>query len=315
MKSSLRMCLVAAGLAVAVLSTDLAQAQNQKLTGSIKVDGSSTVYLITEAMASNFKKVHPDVKIAVGISGTGGGFKKFAAGETDISDASRAIKADELAACEKNGIKPIEFQVAWDGLAVVINKQNDWAKNMTVAQLKKIWEPDSKVQKWSDVDPKWPNEKISLFGAGTDSGTFDFFTEKINGKEKACRTDFTPTEDDNVTVEGVAKNKFAMGFFGVAYYELNKDKLGVVAIATEAGKPFVEPTVKTVLDKSYQPLSRPLFIYVKPESLKRPEVQEFLKFYLRRNDLVTQAKYIELTKKEQFDMQKKLNDELAKVNK
>jgi phosphate transport system substrate-binding protein len=285
---------------------------SSELKGTIKADGSSTTYLITEAMADTFKKIHPEVKISVGISGTGGGFKKFAAGETDISNASRAIKPNELADCQKNGIEPIELQVAWDGLAVVIHKDNNWARKMTVAQLKKIWEPDSRVEKWSDVDPSWPNEKINLFGAGTDSGTFDFFTEKINGKEKACRSKYTATEDDTVTVKGVANDRYALGFFGVAYYEQNKDKLGVVAISMD-GKTFVEPTVENVLNKSYQPLSRPLFIYVKRSSLQRPEVQEFLRFYLRRNDLVSAAKYIELPPREQSAVQKKLEAEIKKA--
>lgn len=262
------------------------------LKGEIKVDGSSTVYLITEAVASAFKKEHPSVKITVGISGTGGGFKKFAAGETDISDASRPIKPGEIEACQKNGVEFIELQAAWDGLSVVIHPENTWARKMTVAQLKKIWAPDSKVKRWSDVDPTWPAEPIKLFGAGPDSGTFDFFCEAINGKEKAHRKDYTPSEDDNVTVSGVAGNKYAMGYFGLAYYEENKDKLAVVAIAAKGGGPHFAPSEKTVLNKTYSPLGRPLFIYVKKSSLKRPEVQEFVRFFLRRTDLVTEAKYI-----------------------
>jgi phosphate transport system substrate-binding protein len=300
------------GLVVAVLAGATSVSPAQGISGSIKADGSSTVYLITSAMATQFQKVNPGVKISVGISGTGGGFKKFAAGETDISDASRTIKPAELEACKKNRIEPIEFQVAWDGLAVVINKENDWAKHLTVEQLHKIWGPESTVKKWSDVDPGWPNEEIKLFGAGTDSGTFDFFCEAINGKEKLHTKNYTPTEDDQVTVKGVGGNKYAMGYFGVAYYELNKEHLSVCAIKNKAGQ-FVEPTTRSVLDKSYNPLSRPLFVYTKPESLRRPEVKAFLEFYLRRNDVVTESKYIALTEREKLMAQRKLTDELKKL--
>lgn len=303
---------VVLGVALGLLSVPLSATWAAELKGQIKVDGSSTVYLITEAMATNFKKVHPDVRISVGISGTGGGFKKFAAGETDISDASRPIKPAELEACRANGIEPIEFQVAWDGLAVVIHKDNDWARRITVEQLNKIWGPESTVKKWSDVDPSWPNQPIKLFGAGTDSGTFDFFCEAINGKEKLHTKNYTPSEDDNVTVQGVANDKYAMGYFGVAYYEQHKDKLAVCAVKNKAGQ-FTEPSTKAVLDKSYNPLARPLFIYTKPEALKREEVKEFLRFYLRRNEFVSQAKYIPLTEREQRVVQRKLEDELKKL--
>jgi phosphate transport system substrate-binding protein len=276
------------------MAAQAADAQD-KLKGDIKIDGSSTVYLITEAMAANFKKLHPDVNISVGISGTGGGFKKFAAGETDISDASRKIKPAEAENCKKNNINYHEIQVAWDGLAVVINKDNNWANKMTVEQLKKIWHPDSAAKKWSDVDPSWPNETIMLYGPGPDSGTFDYFTEAINGKEKATRTDYTASEDDNILVQGVARNKYAMGYFGLAYYEAHKDKLNVVAIAPKNGDAFVTPTVETVLSNTYKPLSRPLFIYIKDSSLKRPEVRDFAEFYMRRGDLVAASRYVPLS--------------------
>jgi phosphate transport system substrate-binding protein len=266
-----------------------------KLTGEIKIDGSSTVYLITESMATDFKKLHPAVNISVGISGTGGGFKKFAAGETDISDASRKIKPGEVENCAKNKITFAEIQVAWDGLAVVIHKDNNWANKMTVEQLKKIWEPNSTVKKWSDVDPAWPAEPILLYGAGPDSGTFDYFTEAINGKEKATRTDYTASEDDNTLVQGVARNKYAMGYFGLAYYEGHKDKLNVVSIAAKNGDDFVTPSVETVLSNSYKPLSRPLYIYIKTSSLARPEVRQFAEFYMRRTDLVAASKYVPLS--------------------
>lgn len=304
---------------LAVLATALAAVADlgaqSRLKGEIKIDGSSTVYLITEAVATNFKKLNPDVNITVGISGTGGGFKKFINGETDISDASRAIKPAEAEGCKKNGIAYTDLQVAWDGLAVVINKDNKWAQKMTVEQLKKIWHPDNQktVMKWSDVDPSWPAEQIKLFGPGPDSGTFDYFTEVINGKEKLSRTDYQASEDDNTLVKGVEGNKYAMGYFGLAYYEQNKDKLNVVAIAQKSGDPYVTPTNETVLGGSYKPLSRPLFIYVKSASLKRPEVQEFIKFYMRRDDLVSAVKYVPMSAFQQVKEQKKLETALKEV--
>lgn len=276
------------------------------IKGEIKADGSSTVLLIAQAVASEYSKSNPNVKISVGRSGTGGGFKKFAAGEIDITNASRPIKAEEKALCLKNNIEYFEFQVAWDGLSVVINKENTWARNMTVSQLKAIWDKDSKVENWSDVDPTWPKEKIKLFGAGTDSGTFDFFTEVINGKAGLSRTNYQPTEDDNVTVNGVAKDKYALGYFGLAYYEENKEKLGVVSVAKKEGDKFISPNEVTVMDKTYSPLSRPLYVYVKKSSLKRPEVQDFMTFFLRRNDLISQAKYIKMDSLMQNDEQEKL---------
>lgn len=294
---------------------DSSAPQTSGLKGEIKADGSSTVLLVTQAVSSAFSKSNPNVKISVGRSGTGGGFKKFASGETDISNASRPIKGEEKEACAKNKVEYFEFQVAWDGLSVVINKENTWAKNMTVEQLKLIWDKDSKVELWSDVDPSWPKEKIKLFGAGTDSGTFDFFTEVINGKSGQSRTKYEPTEDDNVTVNGVSKDKYAMGYFGLAYYQENKGKLQVVAVAPKKGDPFVEPNVKSVMDKTYKPLSRPLYVYVKKASLKRPEVQEFLKFYLRRDDLVEQAKYIKMDLHMKDEQQSKLEKAIADSSK
>jgi len=289
-------------------------AAQEKLTGSIKVDGSSTVYLITEAMATQFNKLHPDVKISVAFSGTGGGFKKFAAGETDISDASRQIKPDEAKKCQANNIEFTELQVAWDGLAIVIHPENTWARKLTVAQLKKIWHPDSAAKKWSDVEDGWPAEEIKLFGAGSDSGTFDYFTEVINGKEKVIRPDYTPTEDDNVTVNGVARNKYAMGFFGVAYYEVNKGKLEVVAVMNPKTKEYELPTPENVLNKKYAPLGRPLFIYVKSSSLKRPEVREFVNYYMRSPDTVREAKYVPLNSLQLTRERTKLSKVLQGLN-
>lgn len=307
-----RFVLASAMAALGVLANGgLAQ---EKLRGEIKADGSSTVYLITEGMATNFKKLHPGVNITVGISGTGGGFKKFASGETDISDASRAIKPAEIEACKKNGVDYLELQVAWDGLAVVIHKENDWAAKMTVEQLKKIWHPDTptfkNAKKWSDVDSSWPDQPIKLYGPGADSGTFDYFTEVINGKEKVTRTDYEASEDDNVLVTGVERNKYALGYFGMAYYEAHKDKLRAVAVKGPKSEDYVLPSAETVLGKKYVPLSRPLFIYVKKDSLKRSEVQEFTRFFQRRNDIVSQVKYVPLSAFQQAKEKKKLEDSL-----
>jgi phosphate transport system substrate-binding protein len=288
-------------------------AGRKDLSGEIKCDGSSTVYLITQAAATEFKKLHPGVNISVGISGTGGGFKKFAAGETDVQDASRKIKDAEAARCKENNVAYTELQVAWDGLAVVINKDNDWASKMTVEQLRKIWHPDSAARKWSDVDPGWPNEPIKLYGAGTDSGTFDYFTEAVNGKEKVSRTDYEASEDDNVVVRGVSLNKYALGYFGVAYYEANKDKLQVVRVAARAGAPYVEPTPANVLSRKYTPLSRPLFIYARTASLRRPQVREFVNFYMRRLDLAPQVGYVQLSARQLFAEREKLTAALKSV--
>jgi phosphate transport system substrate-binding protein len=268
----------------------------QDIKGDIKIDGSSTVYLITEAVATNFKKLHPGVNISIGISGTGGGFKKFAAGETDLQDASRKVKDAEAENCKKNGVEFTELQIAWDGIAVVVHKENAWAGKLTMEQLKKIWHPDSAAKTWSDLDPTWPKEEIKLYGPGPDSGTFDFFTEAVNGKEKVTRKDYTASEDDNTLVQGVARNKYALGYFGLAYFDAHKDKLTAVNLAAKDGKEgkFVEPTTETVLNRSY-PLSRPLFLYVKQASLARPEVKEFVSYYLRRSDLVSSVKYVPMS--------------------
>ena len=303
------------GCAIALLAYvgNRVEAQS-KLAGSIKADGSSTVFLISEAMASNFSKLHSDIKISVAFSGTGGGFKKFAAGETDISNASRAIKPAEAEKCKENNIAYTELQVAWDGLAVVIHPENTWARKLTVEQLKRIWHPDNAPKKWSDVDPSWPDAEIKLYGAGSDSGTFDYFTEAINGKEKVIRPDYTPTEDDNVTVNGVTRNKHAMGFFGVAYYEQNKAKLAVVAVMNPKSKEYVEPNQETVLTKAYSPLSRPLYIYVKNSSLKRPEVREFVNYQMRNPEIVRNAGYVPLNALQSSKERKKLDESLKGLN-
>jgi phosphate transport system substrate-binding protein len=265
------------------------------LKGTIKIDGSSTVAPLSTAAAELFQQENPGVRVTVGTSGTGGGFEKFCAGETDISDASRPIKDDEeVPICKKNGVAFQEIQVANDGLAVVANKENDWAKCLTVDQLKKIWDKDSEVNNWSQVDPKFPDEKMELFGAGTDSGTFDYFTEAINGEEGRSRSDYNATEDDNVTVQGVSGSKGAIGYFGLSYFEQNKDELKDIQI--DGGDGCVTPTTETVQSGDYKPLSRPLFIYPSAKALKRPEVKAFVEFYLENEaQIAEQAQFVSLT--------------------
>jgi phosphate transport system substrate-binding protein len=285
----------------------------KQVKGEIKVDGSSTVYLITEAVASQFKKEHPAVNITVGISGTGGGFKKFANGETDLSDASRMIKPAEAENCKKNSIEFTEVQVGWDGIAVVIHPENTWARQLTLQQLKIIWQPNNSAKTWKDVDPSWPAERLDLYGPGPDSGTFDFFTEAANGKEKESRKDYNASEDDNTIVQGVARNKYALGYFGVAYYIGNKGKLGVAAVADKSGT-FIEPTPDNVLSRKY-PLSRPLFIYLNHKSLQRDEVKEFTRFYMRRSDLVSRVGYVPMSALQQAREKSKLEKGIKAVSK
>jgi phosphate transport system substrate-binding protein len=270
-----------------------------QLTGTVKADGSSTVAPITEAAAEEFQNVNPGVQVTSATSGTGGGFKKFVVGETDINNASRPIKDKEKATAEQNKIEYVEFTVANDGLSIVVNKENNWVDNITVEELKKIWEPNSKVKKWSDVRPNWPNEEIKLYGPGTDSGTFDYFTEAIVGKEDASRSDYTASEDDNVLVKGIEGDKNSLGYFGYAYYVENKDKLKVVPVVGKDGK-AVTPSDETIKHGEYKPLSRPLFIYVNKKSLERPEVKAFVKFYLENGaKLASEVGYTPL-KDEQY---------------
>jgi phosphate transport system substrate-binding protein len=264
-------------------------------------------------MAGDFTKLHPEVRISIAFAGTGGGFKKFAAGETDISNASRPIKDDEAKNCKSNGIDFTEFQIAWDGLAVVVHPENTWARKMTIEQLKKIWHPDMAAKKWSDVDPSWPNKEIKLFGPGSDSGTFDYFTGTVNGKEKLTRTDYNPTQDHNITVIGVSQEKYALGYFGVAYYESNKKKLEPVAIMNPKTKEYELPTVDNIITKKYSPLTRPLFIYVKNSSLKHPEMREFISYYLRSPDTVRAAKYVPLNNLQLTKERAKLDRALAEL--
>jgi phosphate transport system substrate-binding protein len=276
------------------------------LSGTIRIDGSSTVGPLTEAAAEAFQGENADVRVTVGTSGTGGGFEKFCAGETDISDASRAIEEDEIEACRRAGISYEEFQVANDGLSVVVNPENDWAQCLTVEQLKKIWNTGSKVNNWNQVDPSFPDQELSLYGAGTDSGTFDYFTEAINGEEGASRSDYNATEDDNVTVQGVSGDTGGLGYFGLSYLEQNSDKLKGVEIDNGGG--CVAPSAETVQDGSYAPLSRPLFIYVKADSLSKAEVEAFVEYYLENAaTLAEQALFVSLTDEQQTELQPKLD--------
>lgn len=253
---------------------------SNELSGTIKVDGSSTVFPVTEAVAEEFRTAQPKVKVTIGVSGTGGGFKKFSRGETNISNASRPIKDKEKKACEENNIKYLELEVAYDGLAVLVNPANDWVDSFTVEELKKIWEPaaQGQIMKWNQIRPEWPNEEIHLFGPGVASGTYDYFTEAIVGKSGSSRGDFTASEDDHVLVQGIAGDKYSLGFFGLAYYAENKDKLTLIGVHN--GTEIVKPSLETVKNGSYKPLSRPLFIYVNSTSVASPEAVEFVNFYL-----------------------------------
>lgn len=292
---SRRIPFVLAGI-LSLLIASSGFAGSPALKGTVKVDGSSTVFPITEAVAEEFGKVkeHRRVRVTVGVSGTGGGFKKFLAGETDINDASRPIKQKEIDKARKNGIQFIELPVAYDGLSVVVNKKNTWVDYLTVEELHKIWKPGSTVKTWKDIRSNWPDQKIQLYGPGTDSGTFDYFTEVINGKSQVSRSDFTKSEDDNVLVKGVAGDKGSLGYFGFAYYVENKDKLKVVPIKQGNNKP-VSPTMTTINNGSYAPLSRPIFIYVNLQSAKKPEVRKFIHFYLKHaKELVKEVGYVPL---------------------
>ena len=281
---------IAAFIAASFASTHVFAAEK-----IIKIDGSSTVYPITEAVAEDFQK-STKIKVTVGESGTGGGFKIFCRGETDISNASRPILQKEIDACKEAGIQFIELPIAFDALTVVVNDKNDWVKSITVDELKKIWGPGSSVKTWKQVNPAYPDKKLGLYGPGTASGTFDYFSEAINGKAKAHRTDYTPSEDDNVLVKGVTGDTGGMAYFGLAYYEENKDKLRAVPVAQKAGSPGVLPSVATVENGTYQPLARPIFIYVNATAAAfKPEVKAFINFYLdNAPTLVAEVKYVPL---------------------
>jgi phosphate transport system substrate-binding protein len=276
------------------------------LRGTIKIDGSSTVAPLSEAAAELFQAENPGVRVTVGTSGTGGGFEKFCAGETDVSDASRPIKEDEEAPiCERNGIAYEEVQVANDGLAVVVHPENDWADCLTVEQLKKIWDRGSEVDSWRDVDPSFPDEEIELFGPGTDSGTFDYFTGEVNGEEGRSRSDYSASEDDNVIVQGVSGSRGGIGYFGLSYVQQNEGK--VKAVQIDGGDGCVAPSTDTVQEGTYEPLGRPLFIYASDKAIARPEVKSFLDFYLSNaGQIAEQALYVPMTEEQRAASQRKV---------
>lgn len=271
------------------------------LSGSIEIDGSSTVHPVTEAVAEEFGKQHKDVRVPVGVSGTGGGFKRFCAGETAISNASRPIKDKEAEACKANGIEYVELEVAYDGLSVVVNKDNDWVDHLTIDELNAIFKPGSTVKTWKDVRPEWPAETIKLYSPGADSGTFDYFTEAVNGKAQESRNDsqISFSEDDNTLVQGVAGEKYGLGYFGFAYYEENADTLKLVPI--DGGKGAIAPSATTINDGTYAPLSRPLYVYVSKQALEREEVRAFAEFYITNAaELSEEVGYIRLPQ-EKYD--------------
>jgi len=300
---------ILAGFAIALASTNRASAQSTV----VKIDGSSTVFPITEAVAEEFQRENKDTKVTVGISGTGGGFKKFVRGEIDIADASRPISEKEMADAKAAGIEYVELPIAFDALTVMVNPKNDWIKELKVEELKKIWSPEAqqKITKWNQVNSSWPDAPLTLYGAGSDSGTFDYFTEAINGKAKSSRGDYTASEDDNVLVQGIGNDKNALGYFGYAYYAENQDKLKAVPIVNKQGK-AVAPSPETVKDGSYNPLSRPIFIYVNKKSLEKPEVSQFVEFYLKNApELVAEVKYVALPQPAYESASKRLAEQKA----
>ncbi|WP_217270701.1 PstS family phosphate ABC transporter substrate-binding protein [Kroppenstedtia pulmonis] len=300
-----RKSLKATGMLLLVLSLIVGCSSNAKqaegdqdqLTGSIQIDGSSTVFPISQAVAEEFMKENSGVQVTVSTSGTGGGFEKWAKGETDINDASRPIKDEEKKAAAKKGIEPLEIPVAYDAITIVVNKENDFIDQMTLEELKKIWEPGSNVKTWKDVNDKWPAEPIKLYGPGTNHGTFDYFTEVVLETDKKSRTDYTAGEY-NTLVQGVAGDKNALGYFGFAYYQENQDKLKAVKIVNEKGE-AVAPSVETVNNGTYTPLSRSVYIYPSQKAMERPEVKAFVDFYLEKgHELVEEVGYVKLPEDE-----------------
>ena len=270
---------------------------NDTLSGTINIDGSSTVYPLSEAVAEEFRTEYPKVNVAIGSSGTGAGFKKFARGETDISDASRPIKESEIQACQENNITYEELMVALDGISIMVNPENTWIQDITVEELKKIWEANSTVKKWNDIRPEWPAEDIHLYGPNTAHGTYDFFTEAVLGESGASRSDYNAVADYNVGIQGISTDKYSLGYFGLAYYEENKDKLKLIGVDNGDGP--VKPSLETVKDGTYAPLSRPLFIYVNSTSVSRKEVISFVNFYIENSaELAKEVGYIPLPQNE-----------------
>ncbi|MEE2719416.1 MAG: PstS family phosphate ABC transporter substrate-binding protein [Planctomycetota bacterium] len=295
MKSWIGIIAVSATAALAGASLADKEADLTKMTGTITIDGSSTVYPITEAVAEEFAEVAPRVRVSVGISGTGGGFKRFCAGETDISDASRPIKKKEYDLAKENKIDFVEIPVAYDGLTIVVNKENDWVDNITVDELKKIFLADSTAKNWSDIRAGWPDTPFKIYAPGTDSGTFDYFKEVVAGKKGSIRSDMSVSEDDNVLVRGVSGNTGAIGFFGCAYFFENKDKLKAVPVMN--GDEAIMPTPETIENGTYAPFSRPLFIYVSTKAMAKPQVVAFVDFYLEHaGDLAQEVGYVRLPK-------------------
>jgi phosphate transport system substrate-binding protein len=281
-----------------------------ELTGKIEIDGSSTVYPIMEAAAEDFRALHPKVRTTIGVSGTGGGFKKFARGETDMNNASRPITKAEAEACSNNNIEFIELAIAYDGIAVVVHPNNNWVDKLTVAELKKMWEPEAQnvIKRWNQIRPEWPDREIHLFGAGVESGTYDYFTEAIVGKSHSSRGDFTASEDDNVLVQGISTDELALGFFGLAYYEENADKLKLIPIAMDEDADAIKPTMESVRDGSYLPLSRPLFLYIKKESTNREEIKSFVDYLLNdAQETIKEVGYIPL-EDDTYDLVRKRYD-------
>jgi phosphate transport system substrate-binding protein len=286
------------------------EAGSEELSGEVVIDGSSTVFPLTSAAAELFMEENPGVNVSVGQSGTGGGFEKFCDGQTDISDASRAIEDDEIALCDGAGITFDEFSVANDALTVVVNADNDWATCLTVEQLNAIWAPDSTVTNWNQVDPSFPDQELVLAGAGTDSGTFDYFTEAINGEEGASRTDYQASEDDNVIVQAVQGSPGAMGYFGFSYFEENQETLK--ALEVDGGSGCVAPSADAVQDGSYAPLGRQLFIYPSQSALERPEVEAFVRFYIENVDTIVEAAaFIPLNDEQKTELQEQFDELLG----
>lgn len=268
-------------LALLIFSSLFLYSCGTESSNEIKIDGSSTVFPITEAVAEEYRSQAPNIRVTVGFSGTGGGFQKFVRGETDINNASREIQSGEVEKAKANDIDYLELSVAYDGLAVVVNPQNDWVDHFTLEELEKIWEPSAQgeIMQWSDIREEWPDQDLQLYGPGVASGTFDYFTKVIVGESGSSRGDFTASEDDNVLVQGVSSDEGALGFFGLAYYEENKNQLRLVPVKNERGE-VVEPTMQSISDDSYSPLSRPLFIYVRKDAAQKEYVQDFVNFYL-----------------------------------
>ncbi len=297
-------------LAVGLLLLSACSSGEQKdgketLTGQVKIAGSSTVYPISAAVAEEFNRLHPEVKVPVQSTGTGGGFENFfIPGKTDINNASRAIKKSELKKCRKNGVEPIEFRVAIDAITIVVNPKADFVNDISVEELKKIWQPENPAKKWSDVRPNWPDKKIELYGPTAASGTFDYFTEEIIGESGASRADYQKTEQDNTIVQAVSGSKYAMGYFGMAFYLENKDRLKALSVNG------VAPSIKTAKSGEYSPLSRPLFIYVSKKSLERKEVREFVEFYLKQTstELIKQIGYVPLPEEQMEKNLKKFHN-------